>query len=197
MKGQRLRRRRRGRGCCAYSAARGLASHAPAPLRAPAPATASDSLRAPHVRHRHSGDSARSQPSPSSLPPRCRTGRPCRPQTGGPGGASVGSWEEGTPRPPPQARPPLLFSLLGTSYRCFSEDLRPAPGVDRTVPLWWLLGVPGRDRLEKAQGGRVRKSGGRELFGFVYLGGVRVRDPSLSSAVRALIRACALLVEPR
>nr|XP_035941748.1 translation initiation factor IF-2-like [Halichoerus grypus] len=74
-----------------------------------------------------------------------RTGR--SPETvGGPGGASVGSWEEGTPRPPLQARPRLLFSLLGTSYRRFSDELRPAPGVDRTVPLWWLLGVPGRDR---------------------------------------------------
>ncbi|XP_034843138.1 uncharacterized protein LOC117998489 [Mirounga leonina] len=65
---------------------------------------------------------------------------------GGPGGAPVGSWEEGTPRPPLQARPRLLFSLLGTSYRGFSDELRPAPGVDLTVPLWWLLGVPGRDR---------------------------------------------------
>lgn len=55
---------------------------------------------------------------------------------GGTRGASVGCWEEGTPHPPPsQGRPRLLFSPPGTSYRCFSDELRPASGLDRTVPL--------------------------------------------------------------
>lgn len=105
---------------------------------------------------------------------------------GGTRGASVGCWEEGTPHPPPsQARPRLLFSPPGTSYRCFSDELRPTSGLDRTVPLRWSLGVPGRDRLEKAERDGVKKSGGRELSGFVYLGGSEFVTPP--SALRCVL----------
>lgn len=38
-------------------------------------------------------------------------------------------------------------------------------------------GPPGTDSLEKAEGGRVKKSGGRELSGFVYLGGSEFVTP--------------------
>lgn len=150
----------------------------PAPRHPPRPALQPRLLSqllsgAPHVRPRHSGHSARSQPNPSSLPPRRHTGWPCRPQP-------AGCWETWgrirwqlgeTPRPPSQARPPLLFSLLGTSYRRFSEELRPAPGLDGQSRCGGAWGSGKGQVGESSGGGRVRKSGGRELSGFVYLGG--------------------------
>lgn len=129
----------------------------PAPLRAPRPGSSLGlfSEPPPRLRHRRFGHSPRFQHSPSS-PPRRAGHAGLSPQAAGrTRGASVGSSAKTTPRPPPRPRP--LFSTSGTSYRRCSAELRPAPGVDRTVPLRRLLGVGG---LQEETGWRELEWGG-------------------------------------
>lgn len=136
MKGQ----RRRGRGCSARRAARGLplAPAAPAPIRAPGPAPSSGSglglSRSPGhsvpLLRPLSALPARPEQRAAALP-EGGFRRPKPQAVGNAGGASVGTWEEGTsPRSPLRAPLQPLFSSPVPSYLRFSAELRPSPGVD-------------------------------------------------------------------
>lgn len=110
--------------------------------RAPAPAPAR--LRAPRIRPLPALPAHPEQPAAALLlgPPPPTAARRL---LGGLGVRSVGGWEGDAPSPPPGARP--LCSTPGTSYRRFSAELRPAPGVDRTVPLQRLARGSGRRQV--------------------------------------------------
>lgn len=86
---------------------------------------------------------------------------------------------------------PLTWHFLPASLRCTNSSVGRRPDSPAVVAARWG-DAPGGG-LQKAEGrGTPRQSGGKELSGFVYLVGVRVRDPSLGSAVSASIRACAI-----
>ncbi|XP_032973525.1 skin secretory protein xP2-like [Rhinolophus ferrumequinum] len=175
----------RSRGPAAGSAARLRPRPRPRPLSEPRAfgSAASATLRAPSpARAARRGAARRAGPAGQS------------PQAGG--GQGVRRLAVGRkvhPRPPPRTRP--LFSTPGTSYRCFSAELRSAPGVDRTVPPSRLLGGSGIRQVGKSWRGEGKEKRGLGALGVcVFGGGVRVRDLSLGSAVRALGRACARVV---
>lgn len=152
-------------------------------------------LGAPRIRPRRFGHSPRSQPSPSSSPRRSQTGRPRRPKPigcWGPGGASVGSWEESTP--PPSA--PDAAAFLHT-WHFLPVLLRRAAFCAGRGPDG--PAEPATGRLRIRQVGKTWRGEGKEKWrlgalGVCVFGGVRVRDLSLGSAVRALGRACARVV---
>lgn len=119
----------------------------PAPLRAPRPGpgpSQSPAHSAPPLRPLPALPAHPEQPAAALLlgPPPPTAARRL---LGGLGVRSVGGWEGDAPSPPPGARP--LCSTPGTSYRRFSAELRPAPGVDRTVPLQRLARGSGRRQV--------------------------------------------------
>lgn len=151
LKGQRRRGRRRGRSCPARRAARGLRPGPPPPDSGPHfPAPAAALIGVPRVRPRCTGHAPRSPPNPSNPPRNCQPSQPRRPKTAGwcgiLGVPRLAVGRKGAPRPLPRARPssPRPAPLTG-----FSAELRPAPGVGRTVPRRRrrLLGGSGRRQL--------------------------------------------------
>lgn len=179
MKGQRCR----GRSCRARRAARRLPREPTdrAPLRALDTAPGSGSRLGLSRSPAHSAPLLRplSQPAPSSAPRMPKSGF-CRPKpqaAEGPGGAPVGSWEEGTFPGPPAFLPgaaaaaflltrPFLPALLcrAASY----AGRKPGSPVRRLLGRDGVGGLQA-NRLEKAGAGRVKKVE-TELSGFVYLG---------------------------
>ena len=136
------------------------------PLPAPAPAPASAFLGAPRTRPRCSG---RSQPAQSSKPRMLKCGF-CRPKPQaavGTGGAPVGSWEEGTFPAPPAFLPgaaAAAFLLTRPSLPALLCRAASYAGRKPDSPVRRLMGRDGvgglqANRLEKAEAGRVKKSG--------------------------------------
>lgn len=153
-------------------------------LRAPHPTYSLSFLRAP--RTGPAAPATLRAPSPTEQPAANLPDEPAPPfralrlwRVSGRPRLAVG--REGHRRPPPGLQPLVSTPALLTG---FSAELSPAPGVDQAVPRRRLLGMSGRRQFGESWWGRVEKSRGKQLSGFVYLGGGQSSWP-LSSAVRA------------